>query len=168
MILKSSNDFQDFKWFSGLHLIFRTSNDFQDFKPFPGLQMIFSTLRTQTTWRTLIWKPWSKYWLVFYVPYSLGCGCWSRVSGWQVRVYLTQCVDWMVLESQTPHKTVDLLFKSVIHVVSNNLTILWEGWLSKPLNYDILRGVCASAAGQPDKWVWGLRGLHFLSAAHRD
>ena len=35
----------------------------------------------------------------------------------------------MVLESQLPHKTVNLLFHLVI--VNNKLTILWGGWLSK-------------------------------------
>ena len=40
---------------------------------------------------------------------------------------LTQCINWMVLESQLPHKIVNLLFPY------SKLTILWRSWLSKTI-----------------------------------
>ena len=40
-----------------------------------------------------------------------------------LQVYLTECIYQLVLESQLPHKTVNLIFSSVI--VNNKLTILW-------------------------------------------
>jgi hypothetical protein len=43
--------------------------------------------------------------------------------------YLTQCIHWLILESQIPHKTVNLTFW--LGIVSNELTILWGRWLSK-------------------------------------
>ena len=47
----------------------------------------------------------------------------------RVEVYLTQCIDWWVLESQLPHKNVNLI--SWLGIVNNRLTILLGSWLSK-------------------------------------
>ena len=51
----------------------------------------------------------------------------SRVAGGGRAVrgadYLTECIYYLVLESQPPHKTVNLIFQLVI--VKNKLTILW-------------------------------------------
>ena len=42
---------------------------------------------------------------------------------------ISQCIHSMVLESQLPHKTVNLLL--TITTRNNKLTILWGFWLSK-------------------------------------
>ena len=41
-------------------------------------------------------------------------------------LYITQCINQMVGESQPPHKIVNLLA-----IVNSKLTILWGNWLSK-------------------------------------
>ena len=52
-----------------------------------------------------------------------GDACTIRKKAMQLHVYLTQCVDQMVLESQLPHKIVSILFK--LATVNKRLTILW-------------------------------------------
>ena len=39
------------------------------------------------------------------------------------RLYLTHFINQIILESQLPHKIVDIIFQSAI--VNNKLTILW-------------------------------------------
>ena len=38
--------------------------------------------------------------------------------------YLTKCIHQLVLESQLPHKTVNLVFE--LEILNNELTILWR------------------------------------------
>ena len=48
----------------------------------------------------------------------------ARVDIDSLQVYLTQCIDQMVSESQLPHKIVNLLFTIINQNIK--LTILWE------------------------------------------
>ena len=57
----------------------------------------------------------------------------DRQSGQPI---LTECIHELVLESQLPHKTVNLIFPSV--VVHNRLTILWGSGLLKLINKYIM------------------------------
>ena len=49
-------------------------------------------------------------------------------EGFERHVYLTECVHAVVLESQPPHKAVNLISQLVI--VNNMLIIWWGSWLS--------------------------------------
>ena len=48
-----------------------------------------------------------------------------------LKLYLTQCIDFFFIESQLPHKGVNLLFQLV--VVKIELPILEESWQSQTL-----------------------------------
>ena len=62
--------------------------------------------------------------------------CWRPETGVTSKPHLTECIYQLVLESQLPHKTVNLTFQLVI--VNNKLTILWGSWLSKTIDGYIL------------------------------
>ena len=78
----------------------------------------------------MLFSRWRTWWRFGWEPsrgHSKGCGLAPARATLSHRIYLL--IYWLVLESQLPHKIVNLLF--TITSLTIVLTVLWESWLAK-------------------------------------
>ena len=67
--------------------------------------------------------------------------------------HLTEFINEMIIDSQLPHKIVNLLF--IITYWNNKLTVLWGSWLSKTIELihsvrQVLRVAAAGVGANPN------------------
>ena len=74
-----------------------------------------------------------------------------RLTELRLHLHLTQCINQMVLESQPPHQSVNLLF--TITNSNDKLTIWLGSWLSKPIQLiHCVRSSCKSVRERQRRW----------------